>query len=185
MKKILFLDLDGVLITDIVEKAAVEKLDKHGFSWESMSAMIHLIELLKQSKLYLLCNIVKETNCSIVITSSWRKNFTKEELKIIFAEAGFTYFQNIIDKTENCHNWILPKVHFPRIRGLEIKQWLDLNCRYERGKGFVNQEYTYCIVDDNSDMLLEQKDYLVKINPVTGLTINDVDKIIEILNDKK
>jgi len=43
-------------------------------------------------------------------------------------------------------------------------------------------EYNYCIIDDDTDMLYEQRNNFVNTDPQTGLTLDNVSKVIEILN---
>lgn len=45
-----------------------------------------------------------------------------------------------------------------------------------------DKDYQYAILDDDSDMLLEQKDHFVQTNFVTGVTDDDIEKIKNILN---
>ena len=44
-----------------------------------------------------------------------------------------------------------------------------------------DEDYQYAILDDDGDMLLEQKEHFVQVNPNTGITDEDVIKIKEIL----
>lgn len=94
----------------------------------------------------------------IVLSSVWRggKRFAQEK------ERAFSF--PIIDRT--------PWHPFPdSIRGDEIKMWLD-----------NHPEVThYCIVDDDSDMLEEQKPFFVKTKHQEGITFEDMEKICKIL----
>lgn len=41
---------------------------------------------------------------------------------------------------------------------------------------------SFCIIDDDNDMLDEQQKFFVNIDPYVGLTYHDADMAIEILN---
>ena len=67
------------------------------------------------------------------------------------------------------------------IRGLEIRSYLE---QYE--DTHKNEEVElYCIIDDETDMLYEQKDNFVNTNINFGLTDEDADKVINILKNNK
>lgn len=172
MRKILFLDIDGVVCTEFNNrKEYYLGEDKALFEWYVMNPSC--IEHLN--------TIVQQTGCEIVISSSWRKTFSLTELQDVFEENGFKYPEKIIGCTGVFYEWIKPGVHLPSVRGLEIKVWLDLNVR-KTPTGFNNNQYNYCILDDDSDMLLEQKDSFVKTSTWCGLTSWKVEEVIKILN---
>ena len=58
-------------------------------------------------------------------------------------------------------------------RGDEVKKWLSWQ---------ENQVSHYAIIDDMYEMLPEQQDNLVMTDSETGITDEDADRIIEILN---
>ena len=145
MKKILFLDIDGVLNNEewfkgCVQRGVYDPLDP---------------ELVQK---------LNKLDCEVVISSSWgcdngqtwkklrRKGFN---LKVI----GYT------EHHEMGSDWI--------VRGNSIKKWLHDNI------GLA--DYQYAILDDDGDMLLEQKDHFVKIDFFTGLTDQDVENVKGIL----
>ena len=59
------------------------------------------------------------------------------------------------------------------IRGMEIKEWLD-----KHGKKVSH----YVIIDDMDNFLPEQKSHFVLTDPEVGITDEDADKAIKILN---
>lgn len=166
MKKILFLDIDGVL-----------SIPDFNIGWE-----------LNISKQKLLGKIIEKTNCDIVLSSSWRKN-TLEETKNYMTLKGFLFSDKIIGITIRAYHYIdtKEKIHLSIPRGVEIKQWLDTNIHSNNGKDFnrlkLGVDFTYCILDDDSDMLLEHRNNFIKTNGSNGLTQKDVDKTIVILNN--
>jgi hypothetical protein len=60
----------------------------------------------------------------------------------------------------------------PGKRGKEIAAWLAKS---------LDPVEKYVIIDDDTDMLEDQKPYFVKTDPMFGLTIDDCNKVIKIL----
>lgn len=101
--------------------------------------------------------LTDETNAKIVVSSTWRLGKSVEELQAILASMGVT--GEVIDKTPT-------GLGKGSLRGNEIRVWLN-----------DNQDILgYVIFDDDSDMLLWQKDHFIQTNPYTGLTRADVYK---------
>lgn len=174
MKKILFLDIDGVVCTNFdLRQDYYLGSDNALFEWYTLDP--NCVQQLNE--------IVSCTNCDIVISSSWRKTFGIEELKDLFEQNGFLYSDNIVGTTGVFYDWIKPGLHVPSIRGLEIKVWLDLNVR-KTPTGFTNNDFTYCIVDDDTDMLLAQLSNFVNTISTSGLTKENAQEIIRILNEQ-
>lgn len=181
--KVIFLDIDGVL--NVISQGN----DQYGQLFHQ-----HLVDNLKR--------IIDATSAKIVISSSWRKshlNTMKEMWK----------YRNlpgeVIDVTPSCYlqrgggiqfwnnkleEHPTPKVHGYSIpRGCEIDYWLK-NEAYH----FDSIE-SYVILDDDTDMLLKQKDNFVQcsgnlddedcVDSGWGLTTNCTNKAIEILNRKR
>ena len=98
-----------------------------------------------------------------MLSSSWRgdREYTEKRLK----DAGFQY--EIFDITPYCES---------RVRGEEIQAWID---KYEKDHESLE---SYVIIDDDDDMLPEQKDNFVRCKFYHGLTCMEVCKAIDILN---
>lgn len=169
MKKIIFLDIDGVMATPEYLKDGQWALNPH--------------------KQEMLGKILSETNADIVLSSSWRQN-TLEETKTHMENEGFLFTNKLIGITIRAYQWLErgTGIHLSIPRGVEIKQWIDANIHSDNGKNWNRQklgkDYTYVILDDESDMLLEHKDNFVHTNGNMGLTENDLQKAILILNEK-
>jgi len=108
-----------------------------------------------------LCEIIEKTKAKIVVTSSWRYIHDKDALSRMWEKRelpGKIYCSLPTECTEN---------H----RGNEIKE-------------FISHETNtpYVILDDLDEFLPEQKEAFIKVNPVSGISQNDVNKAIEILN---
>lgn len=61
-------------------------------------------------------------------------------------------------------------------KGLEIAEWLRLNAK---------KPYHYVILDDEEDILFNQREHLVKVDGSKGLDKADVRVAIQILNTKE
>ena len=143
-KKVLFLDIDGVLNSK-------KTLGVYG---EHLSS-----EMVRR-----LNKIVKLTDCDVVISSSWRILYDIQILQAMLFNQGMTWAHKIIGRTDDSSS----------IRGKEIKKYLDLNPEYN----------VYCILDDETDMLEEQKQFFIRTNWDLGLTEDDVETAIKLLGQK-
>lgn len=180
MDKYVFLDIDGVL----TEIRGVEYV-------------------LSPSKQELLGWILSETEAKIVISSSWRHSTVDRTIEYMY-DNGFMFCNDIVGITIRAYHYVQDGVHLSIPRGVEIKQWLDINVTYpwiahpERDEEFkirnedgsfkmmrsqkLGIDYNYVILDDDSDMLLEQADHFVHCDSRVGLTAKDVEKAIKILS---
>ena len=162
MDKIIFLDIDGVL------NVYCQDRDEYGCTFHK-----HFEDNLKL--------IIEQTNAKIVISSTWRMSGL-EIMQEMWKSRGLA--GEIIDITPTevdvveqgtCEFYDLV------CRGHEIQQWID-----------THNILTYCIIDDDSDMLESQKDNFVKtsgnmshpdcIDIGYGLTRICAEKAINILN---
>ena len=104
------------------------------------------------------------TEAKIVISSTWRRCYDLKLLKTLLWRTGLSS-NHILD--------VIPLINeTDSIRGDAIDNWLR------------NTNHTianYAIIDDDSDMLDEQKDNFVKINGQAGITRANCQKVIEIL----
>ena len=148
MKKILFLDIDGVLnCTD--DFVAMSRKSAH---------------CLGQDKIERLHEILRLTDAKVVLSSTWRRY----PQSIAFLKRKKVRF---IDMTPT-------DIRGPHLgsyveRGREIDAWLKGHPEVER----------YCILDDDSDMLLEQMPFFVQTDfRKGGLQQEHVDKVVELLN---
>lgn len=140
--KILFLDIDGVLNTEITLTSS---------SYDSSLMGIDPYRAL------LIGRIVEATGCEIVISSSWR--YHPESLEVVKKRV-----MPFIDVT--------PMNRGLSSRGMEIKQWLDAHPDVTR----------YAILDDATDMLLEQSRNFFQCYWNDGLTDEISKRVIRHLN---
>lgn len=120
-----------------------------------------------------LLNQLEPFGVEVVISSSW-------------GESGIKSLQDIglklpiIGVTEHFHqDWMC--------RGNEIEKWFCDNFHSygtKYGPKYYQKDYEYVIFDDDCDMLLGQLDNFIQTNRKTGLTQEDIDKAISILERK-
>jgi hypothetical protein len=140
--KIIFLDIDGVLNT---------------FTDETPRSRYPLLPRCVEN----LNKIIRETQAKIVVSSTWRFLFkTPKDLEKVLKESGFE--GEIFDFTDSLPNYY-------SVRGNEIKKWLE---DHEELLGVPYYDFSsYIILDDDSDMLLEQKDNFIHVNNLIGINI--------------
>lgn len=158
MTKYIFLDFDGVITT---EKSRFN-LDK-----EKCDRIQYIID---------------KTNAKVVISSTWRMNTLEETinyLNTITDRVPFvvSWIDNIVGVTIRSYHYLrkpedkkLPSIP----RGWEIKQWIEENIK--------DKDYRYVILDDDMDMLLEQKSNFIHTCSFEGLSKSNMYQAINILN---
>ena len=166
MRKIIFLDIDGVLNTQDWHSRMTKDTPRDEFGWAFDPVAVEN-----------LAHIVKETGASIVISSSW-KFLGLAKLKEMWKIRNLP--GTVLDITPNTVsdemllNANLDEMELGVCRGNEIKEWLS------KHKGEVSN---YVIIDDFDDMLSEQEDHVVLTNTLIGITDFDAEKAITILNN--
>lgn len=159
-RKICFLDIDGCLTGQYgrIERKCIDLINKLG-----------------------------DIGTEIVVSSSWGYDNGRTAKTLI--ECGLKL--PIIGYTKHYHEDFL-------CRGNEIEQWLLENFKgmatkygkdwdgvpyYRKNRNTENREdYEFVIIDDDTDFLLGQKDNFIKINSETGITEQEIEKAIKILN---
>lgn len=149
--KIIFLDIDGVMNNYDVVREACQKDDM------SLEAMMG------KSFVERLNDIVRRTNCQIVISSSWRRFLSLVEIRKGFKFHGFQ--GKIISTTPE----------LDKERGYEIDEWMKRCGKRMQAEKFV-------IIDDDDDMV-HLSSHLVQTDMTFGLTDVHVEKIVELLNE--
>lgn len=162
MNPILFLDIDGVL--NSVEYAIRTKI--HGI-WGLDSPCVKRLQ-----------HIVDETQCDIVIMSTWRRIHSLEEISEMLIAAGMRNPVRIIGATPADLHTRKQFKGQRTIRGHEVDAWL--NAPENENRVFYERSHTkqvrYCCVDDDTDFHSYQP--LVRTSNEVGLTNEDADKII-------
>lgn len=153
--KVLFLDVDGVLNS---RRSAVA-FGK--FPWDVEPADLPLFDNVAIGFIRKLC---KETGCKIVLSSTWRgkEGMTEKIARVLDLP--------IIDKTPH---------KIAGKRGHEIQAWLDAMAG--RHPELQTAGIDYAIVDDDSDMLEDQKPFFVQTCGQDGFLLKHYDALLEIL----
>lgn len=174
--KILFLDCDGVLNRRPTPDELSGK-DRHGMTdKEFENAIVGLNPLLVAN----LKRIVDETDCKIVASTSWRyfedhhtvgPDWRKTLAEMIGRDKSIFIGSTPILSFENGRK--------SKRRGNEIKNWLDNNTE--------PRTVSYCVVDDETCDIVGviANKRIVKTDMKVGLTKEDADKIIKILNHQR
>jgi len=158
-KKIIFLDIDGVLRTHKSDLEWSNKLAAPIFKGVDRLFDKTLVDNLNE--------VIFLTGAKIVITSNWRIYLSLEELQRIFKERGV--IGKIIGKTGLGHLKAGSPIPIGN-RGLEIQDWLDRN----PVKKFI-------IIDDQvSDIINIFPSWrIIKVNPQVGFV--EVEKALDVL----
>lgn len=168
MRKVLFLDIDGVLVTEEIFENNLKAPDGNF--------------IFDRDCMCLLEDIVSTVSAELVITSSWRAN-DLDYLREVFKLRGFSYPEKIIGETIRGYRCVQKGKHLPIPRGVEIKAWVDQHLRYVPKSGFVRRpgcDFQYVILDDAADILLEQADHFVKTDGRYGLLAEDAMDVLRI-----
>ena len=160
MTKICFLDIDGVLnsINFFEEKSLSKRWQELKGKYENKHIAIGLASI-DPKAVELLNKLTEATRAKIVVSSSWRGD---SALQTIFTLAGIQ--ESIYGETPRLYS---------RYRGQEIQQWLD---KHKCDK--------YVILDDDLDFFDSQLPYFVHTDWRVGLTENDMNKAMGILNNE-
>ena len=162
MRKVIFLDIDGVLNTKWWERK--KPVDRYGCIFNPKCVAN-------------LEKIITETGADIVISSSWKIFMGLSELQTMWKERGLP--GKVLDITpDNISDEMLLNVDLDNKdllynRGCEIKGWL-----LKHG----DEVSSYAIVDDMDDILPEQQSHFIQTDPDVGITKFDAECIIRLLN---
>ena len=165
MKKIIFLDIDGVINTKEWHSKMTKDTpkDEYGYAFDPIAVAN-------------LAHIIDKTGADIVISSSW-KFYGVPKLREMWKKRNLP--GTILDITPNTIsdemllNANLDEFQLGVCRGNEIKEWLS------RHEDIISN---YVIIDDVDDMLSEQEDHVVLTESLIGITEWDAEKAIKILN---
>jgi hypothetical protein len=167
--KVIFLDFDGVL-------NPTHYMMCLGKMWRESNGLIKSQDefghLFFQQNIDALNHILENTNAKIVVSSTWRMSGKKVIEDMFFERNMNLAYSEFFDITPD-HAQPQPSgLWLADERGAEIQAWLD-----------AHPEVTnYVIIDDQSDMLPSQMNNFVKVNQWHGLTMQDANNAIKILN---
>jgi hypothetical protein len=157
--KVLFLDIDGVLNSEIFYERRYKQRVKdamNGLLLKESTKVEYLLGELDQKCINILNKFIEDTGVKIVLSSTWRNSSVFNGIKDIndfFKGAGL--IGEFIDVTPNIRT-------DGSYRGNEVELWL------RRNKHLNIDEFV--IFDDNSDFLLWHQNNYFKVDQYCGLT---------------
>ena len=156
--RLIFLDIDGVLNCQIFydKRIGNSYIDRH----------------ICRERVSWLNDLCKETGAKIVISSTWRLGRSQQEMQDILKEMGGTF--EVVGCTPNLR-------HEACVRGNEILQYI----KEHEELGPYYDYHDYVIIDDDSDMLLQQAHNFFQTDTYSGLTPNICYKITRFFNTLK
>lgn len=185
--KIIFLDFDGVLNSEMWYKSRFNELDR---TQETGNYPYYEFD---PSLINNLNQIIEKTEAKVVVSSTWRIGRSVEDLQNLLNRIGFK--GEIIDTTPHFHakgeDNEGNRIGYTIPRGCEIDWWLKERGKFQRITWSVERqnEYlekalvkNYIILDDDSDMLYNQREHFIKTSVYWGLNEADVKTAIQILN---
>lgn len=165
--KIIFLDIDGVLNSDLFMGTDAFK--------ESIRQYKNLLDVINNAPethidpaaVQLLNNLVEDTGAQVVLSSSWRMKFSVEEMNEILGRRDATF--KIVAATPLSR-------HMSRsLRGLEVQEYLD---------ELDEQPESFVILDDMDEFPKHRK-YFIHTKERVGLTSEDIFRATAILNKER
>lgn len=168
MNKIVFLDIDGVLVTRIEYLNGTKRNRPYKAPWFNKGCVKNLKMILEESK------------AEIVISSSWRRIYTLEMLHRIFRLNRVPKF---IDITPTKQELYRPELGDKSIllshgRGKEIEQWLKTRCDNVE---IINNLSFVILDDDIFDIIEIFPNNTVQTSMEYGLTEEKAQEAIQIL----
>ncbi len=166
MKKIIFLDLDGVLNTGHYQHF----LTYNNEAWQDKHGMLFDPAVVQQLK-----RIIDATHADIVIESSW-KHLGLEAMQTMWTDREMPGKVIDITPTSISDRFLLGATSDSGMRqckGVEIECWLGDN---------GSEDMRYVIIDDEYVIMDFQMPFFLQVDSYSGLTEEIADKAIEILN---
>ena len=124
--------------------------------------------------------LLERCDAKVIISSTWRLQGV-EYIRQLWKEYHLP--GEVTDLTPSCNSITFCSADGTKewqclheTKGLEIAEWLRLNAK---------EPYRYVILDDEEDILFNQREHLVKVDGSKGLNKADVRVAIQILNTKE
>lgn len=169
--KLLFLDIDGVHHTEVYNAAVWDVFSVLEYARPEAKKMFKTVirdefgNRFDPMTIRALKHIIDSTGAKIVISSSWRSDGL-DVMQAMWKHRNLP--GEVIGVTPNHMN----KTGSTLQRGKEIDEYLSQHPEVE----------SYCIIDDDTDMESHQLINFVQTDSQYGLTWNNAEKVIEILN---
>lgn len=178
--KVIFLDIDGVLNSQLWYSKRRNfnptEIDTHYPFYEFDPDLVNNLN-----------RIVENTGAKIVVSSTWRKGRSVDELQTLLDSVGF--IGEVIGKTKSFSIYDGNKYESAP-RGCEIASYLReekfqrINWSKEEQQKYIDLSNikNYIILDDDSDMLYSQREHFVHTPNNSGLGEYQTNLSINILN---
>lgn len=163
--KIIFLDIDGVFNSSDYGESEFYLLSTAGLS-DAEIMLTHHHHHLDPKAIKLFNDLVKRSGAEVVLSSTWRGRYSPEEMTAMLKDRGAEF--EIKEATPILFGKISGRIP----RGKEIAHYLKL---------LEKQPEAFVILDDHDDML-HLKPFLIQTSMQHGLTQDDVEKALKILN---
>lgn len=173
---IIFLDIDGVMNSDQYNRWKYKNhMRAKGFG------------SIDPRECYRMARFCEKYNIKLVISSSWRNGNSWKETYEEFMEEGFKDLPYRHHGMKVLAPYIVGVTPYAesRHRGQEIQYFFDIvDGKYPKYKKVMKEDFnilSWCIIDDDDDMLEYQKKNFVQTNPLIGITRKDYKKVLKIL----
>lgn len=166
--KYIFLDIDGVLNSEDYGRSEFYLISTAGLSDAEIMLTYHHHHL-DPKAIQILNDLVKRSGAEVVLSSTWRGRYSPEEMTAMLKDRGGDF--EIKEATPKLFGKISARIP----RGKEIEHFLKL---------LEKQPESFVILDDHDDML-HLMPHLVLTDMEHGLTTDDVEKALKILNGDK
>jgi hypothetical protein len=166
--KIIFLDIDGVFNSADYGNSEFYLISTAGLT-DAEIMLTHHHHHLDPLAIKLFNDLVKRSGAEVVLSSTWRTRYNPEELTAMLKERGAEF------EIKAATPVLFGKLSDRIPRGKEIAAYL---------RGLKESPESFVILDDHDDML-QLKKFLVQTTMKHGLTTDDVEKALKILNPEK
>lgn len=166
--KIIFLDIDGVFNSADYGNSEFYLISTAGLS-DAEIMLTHHHHHLDPLAIKLFNDLVKRSGAEVVLSSTWRAKYSPEEMTAMLKSRGADF--EIKEATPILFGKMSERIP----RGKEIAAYL---------RGLKELPESFVILDDHDDML-QLKKFLVQTSMKHGLTQDDVEKALKILNLEK
>lgn len=164
--RVLFLDIDGVLNSEDWLHAEYDR------RVEELGVRKPILDECDPHAVELLNTLIDRSHAKIVLSSAWRITHGLRSTIDYLVRVGFKHKTAFIGKTPiACPVTRHGVTEWPR-RGQEIAEYLHMHPDIT----------SYCILDDDPDMLDEQRKHFVRTSFIKGLTESDVQKCLSAFN---
>lgn len=166
--KIIFLDIDGVFNSSEYDRSERYLLETAGMSDAQIMLIAHHTHLDPEA-IKVFNELVEKSGAEVVLSSTWRARYSVDEMNEMLKERGATF------KISAATPVLFGKLSGRIPRGKEIAHYLKM---------LEKQPESFVILDDHNDML-HLKPNLVQTNVKYGITKQDVEEALKILNGDK